>query len=178
MNHRSPDLAIHRQRMPRPIAAILALWLLAAATLEAQLPSGFLLRHRVRLVKVDQGVDFTTERVIFRDGLIVTTSSGRIDTLIQRRKATPEALRRLHAAFRQYHIGAQVGDCSNGSGPFDFASSTYTWLTGGPTGHTFRIGDPFTESCGPGLNLLLTAISDFVLSATPEPGLQDVLVPN
>jgi hypothetical protein len=144
----------------------------------AQESSGFLLRHRVRLVSIELGIDATTEQAIFRDGLIVTTTETLSDVQISRRRATPEELRKLHAAFRQYRIGEERGACYQASTQFDFIQDTFTWFSRGAAGHTFKVGDPFTEICGANLTRLLAEISDFLGSATAEPGLQDVVIPN
>jgi hypothetical protein len=161
-----------------PIAILLMAFFGVSTLGSAQESSGFLLRQRIRLIWLEMGLDTTAERVIFRDGLIVTTGSTPQGVFISRRKAGPEALRNLHAAFRHYHIGEQRGECTQGSGQFDFVQDTFTWFSRGAAGHSFKIGDPFTEGCGPGLTLLLSAISDFIGSAIAEPGLQDVEIPN
>ena len=165
-------------RSPIAILILLLAFLGAATDGSAQESSGFLLRHRFRLIWADQGLDATTERIIFRDGLIVATTVTLNDVQISRRRATPEALRELHAAFRLYRIGEERGACYQASSQFDFIQDTFTWFTRGAAGHTFKVGDPFTDLCGSNLTRLLAEISDFLGSATPETGLQEVVIPN
>ncbi len=161
-----------------PTAILLLVLLALPALSSAQEASGFLLRQRFRIVVEANGVDATTETIIFRDGLIVTVSLSANQTFMRRRRASPEALRRLHAAFRRYRIGEQVGQCHAGATPFDFFSDTITYFTQGPKGHSIRTGDAFPELCSLRLRRLQDAIFDFVNTAPSEPGLQEVLVPN
>ncbi len=161
-----------------PTAILLLVLLAVPALSSAQQASGFLLRQRYRIVVEANGIDATIERIIFRDGTIVTVSLSANQTFMRRRQASPEALSRLHEAFRLNGIGNQVGECIVGTTPFDFFSETITYFTNGPHGHTFRTGDPFTRPCGLPLTNIVFEISDFVNTAPAEPGLQEVLVPN
>jgi len=162
-----------------PIAILLFLTCLSVPSIcAAQEASGFLLRQRLRIVLASEGVDATVERSIFRDGLIVTVSLTADQTFIRRRRASPEALRRLHAAFRRFEIGSQTGNCHAGSTPFDVFTDTITYFTQGPKGYTFRTGDAYPELCSLRLRHLQDEIFTFVDSAPAEPGPQEVLVPN
>ncbi len=164
-----------------PTAILLLVLLAVPALSSAQEASGFLLRQRYRIVSEANGLDTTTETIIFRDGLIVTVtlSANPVNqTIMRRRRASREALSRLHAAFRRHGIGNQVGECIVGTTPFDFFSETITYFTKGPHGHTFRTGEPFTRPCDVHVNLIVSEISDIVFDSPAEPGLQEVLVPN
>ncbi len=161
------------------IATLFLLAFLAASSIcSAQESSGFLLRQHLRIVVASQGVDATIERIIFRDGLIVTVYLTADQTYLRRRRATPEALAQLHAAFRRFRIGSQIGNCHAGLTPFDFFSDTTTYFTQGPKGHTFRTGDAYPGLCSLRLRRLKDEIFNFVDTAPAEPGLQEVLVPN
>jgi hypothetical protein len=153
---------------------------MAVSAIEAQEPSGFLLRYRYQIIMLDPPFETTVDQLIFRDGSIVVAVDNPIPPpgvfQYERKKVSPAMMKDLYSEIRRGRISLQTGNCRAVNAGFDENRETISLFATGPHGHTFNTGSKQSEACPEELTRFIFFISDWLFGAPLVDGLGKVTI--